>query len=126
MQKVKLSVLAEKRRIIRDLKNLLEPIMWESGYSADSKLDGDGRLKIWYQRDKLGEIVRKPPALKLFAVNEFGGGFYSNGVCLDAWGGGLVTQAFSECCLEDLLTLRKWLVKQIDIAVKAGLQRSLA
>lgn len=100
---------AARRKVIRELRKLFAPQMWESGYRI-GPIGNSRPMKLWAPKGADGKptVVR----FKGQALTEFWG-LSEEGVITDAYGGGCVTQPLASFSLEDLLMLHKWAVNHL-------------
>lgn len=101
--------LSLKRQVIRNIKAIVTPHMWNSGYLEDTK--EKRYMKIFSFADIRGNGNRSmgrvfDAELKVLQ------GFYEHGT-IDAAGGGCACVAFEHYCLEDLLAIETWLCKNM-------------
>lgn len=97
-------LLAQRRKLIASIRKLFTPHFYESGYRKGRV--GESRpLLLWCPRDSAGktkEVTFDGYRLtNLVAVTE-------EGVMVDAYGAGAVTEPLRDFPLEDLMMLYKW------------------
>lgn len=104
-----------KRQVIKNLKGMLAPHVWQSGY--------EGTMVFAFAPLDIANRERNTRSMgSVFNTDlKYCQGFYSDGI-IDAVGGGCACYPFESFCLEDLLTIEKWMNKNFA----RELQRSLA
>jgi len=101
------SIQTLKRQVIRNIKTMIAPHVWSSGYLKDDKT----YMKIFAFADVNGSDTRSMG--KVFNEDlSCLQGFHLEGT-IDAFGGGCMCAPFSSYCLEDLLAIEKWLVHNL-------------
>lgn len=102
-----------RRRQINAIRRLFNPRMWESGYRTGGRIGSPDRryLKLWVPKDKDGNPIEF--VLRGFHLTDFCG-VSEEGIIVDAYGGGCVTEPLSYFPLEDLIMLEKWAIKYFE------------
>lgn len=111
-----------RRGLLREVKALLEPHLWNSGYSKPLNpkqgIFGEKRpLRVWLPADKKGKVTFRDWPIGGLVIEELQG-FTEDGVIVDAAGGGLVTAYWRGIPTEDLALLVRWLKKHLPKAQK--------
>jgi len=118
------SIQRTKRLVASRLRRMLRGHLWKSGYQ-----DGRGdytKVFVFTVKRKRGEYwtylsdTRSIPKCHSERLAEFQG-FYSGGI-IDALGGGMAIYPFEEFCIEDLLCLELWMMKNWEKEVQLNLE----
>jgi hypothetical protein len=101
-----------KRKLIREIKRLIRPLLYDSGYrkALDPKqgILGPSRAwKVWRPGDNTPFKLRGGYKLTEFFA------FYEDGMITDAYGGGAVFEAYEDFPVEDLHRLRSWVLRKL-------------
>ncbi len=99
-----------KRQVIRNIKRVVTPHMWNSGYLENTQ--EKRYMKLFSFGDHAGRDHRSMGKVfneELTVLQ----GFYEGGT-IDAFGGGCACTPFEGYCLEDLLAIERWLCKNFD------------
>lgn len=92
-----------KRQVIKNLKTILAPHLWRSGYQ--------GTMIFAFAPLDLANRERNTRSMGQGVFNRdltCCQGFYSDGV-IDAYAGGCACYPFEQFCVEDLLAIEKWM-----------------
>ncbi len=108
-----------RRRLVREIKALVSPHFWESGYrkNLDPKkgiFGGTRPLLLWAPKGEDGKIVDSVELRGALVLEEIGG-ITEDGPITDAYGGGLVWTAYSAIPVEDLIKLHRWLTGRLAL-----------
>lgn len=112
----RLNISREKSRVVRAIRKLVEPHMWESGYRL-GKIGESRPLRLWVPKGADNKPTMTSFKLRGGFVVETFEGFTEEGVITDGFAGGLVTTYYRGIPLDDLYKLltfaeRKFAVKQ--------------
>lgn len=110
MEDISKTLKSARRRQINAIRRLFSPRMWESGYRTGGMIGSPDRrnLKLWVPKDKNGNPTEF--VLRGYHLTDFCG-VSEEGIIVDTYGGGCVTEPLSTFPLEDLIMLEKWAVK---------------
>lgn len=99
-----------RRRLIREMKAIIEPHLWKSGFvERGAKGEKVGQLRIWCHKDKDGDPTRKFWTIGGY-VAEHVYGVTEDGI-IDDCDYMITTVPFACLPLEDLILLRRWVDK---------------
>lgn len=106
-----MNIASFKRQVIGNLKRMIQPHLWECGY-GHTENDKWVALKIFAFAPLNGRDTRSMGKTLDEDLTVLGG-FFERGT-MDAFGGGCACKAFEDYCLEDLLSIEKWVAKNLQ------------
>lgn len=107
-----MNIIQAKRKIIRNLQRIINPHLWLCGYGKDFHIFVFTEVKCKHE----GKSYRSDARFVGRLYNEHFGripGFYDNGI-IDPWGGGCGCHPYASFCLEDLITIERWVIKNFQ------------
>lgn len=101
------AVASARRSLIAEIKRLLKPHMWESGF-VRRRLSPEVNEyeKVWLRKDQAPIKINGCYMLQEFV------GFTQDAIIVDAYVG-ISTLGFSGVCTDDLLKIRNWIVQNV-------------
>lgn len=113
MEEINKIIKTARRRQINAIRRLFNPRMWESGYRTGGMIGSPTRraMKLWAPKDKNGEPTEV--TFKGYHLNNFEG-ISEEGIIVDAYGGGCLTEPLKNFPLEDLIMLEKWAIDHFE------------
>lgn len=125
-RKLKRNISNTKKKLIKDIMELVTPYMHESGYSRGPLFTNyppeKKHLWIYTFENNKGEMKYLKPKLKNVEsmANEYTGiaGFTDEGCVITDGGMGLVTNPMKYMCIEDLLVLHVWILNRKEFLTK--------